>query len=569
MESEMKTKTKKGVTLLVEALKNEGVEVLFGYPGGAVLHIYDEFYKSESNHVLTRHEQGAVHAADGYARATGKPGVCIVTSGPGATNALTGIATAQMDSIPLIVITGQVHEAGIGKDAFQETDMIGMTTPVTKYNYQVRDAKDIPRIIHEAFYLANTGRKGPVVIDIPKNIGVQEVECEDCTENIGPVRNLPGYNPECLPVPEQVAKVNEAIAASKKPIMLAGQGVIHAQAEKELLAFAEYYQIPVVNTLLGLGSFPVKHELALGMGGMHGSYASNMALMECDLLLNFGARFDDRVASDPTNFAPEAVIVHVDIDNAEIGKIMHTDIPVLSDAKLALLMLNDTKLAEVPDHSVWFNHVMDNKKQHPFRYEKSDTFIKPQHVVEYIGELTNGEAIVVTDVGQHQMWAAQYYPFTRGKQLLTSGGLGTMGFGIPAAIGAKMAYPDKTVVCFVGDGGFQMTNQELAILNANRLDVKYFILNNEVLGMVHQWQHLSYDGRFSHSEIPDSPDFVKLADAYGITAARVSDPDEVDEAIQTALDYPGPYVLDILISKDELVLPMVASGRPNNEMKGV
>ena len=349
MESEMKTKTKTGVTLLVEALKNEGVEVLFGYPGGAVLHIYDEFYKSESNHVLTRHEQGAVHAADGYARATGKPGVCIVTSGPGATNALTGIATAQMDSIPLVVITGQVHEAGIGKDAFQETDMIGMTTPVTKYNYQVRDAKDIPRIIHEAFYLANTGRKGPVVIDIPKNIGVQEVSYEEYNQ---PDKNLPGYKPECLPVPEQIAKVNEAIAASKKPIILAGQGVIHAQAEKELLAFAEYYEIPVVNTLLGLGSFPIKHDLALGMGGMHGSYASNMALMECDLLLNFGARFDDRVASDPSNFAPEAIIVHVDIDNAEIGKIMHTDIPVLSDARLALIMLNDTKLAEVPDHSV-------------------------------------------------------------------------------------------------------------------------------------------------------------------------------------------------------------------------
>lgn len=566
MEPEMKTKTKLGVTLLVEALKKEGVEVLFGYPGGAVLHIYDEFFKSEANHILTRHEQGAVHAADGYARVTGKPGVCIVTSGPGATNALTGIATAQMDSIPLIVITGQVAEDGIGKDAFQETDMIGMTTPVTKYNYQVRNAKDIPRIVHEAFYLANTGRKGPVVIDIPKNIGVQEVAYEEYASQ---EMKLPGYNPNVFPVPEQIEKVNEALAVSKKPVILAGQGVIHAQAEKELLAFAEYYGIPVVNTLLGLGSFPVQHELALGMGGMHGSYASNMALMECDLLLNFGSRFDDRLASNPNNFAPNAVIVHVDIDNAEIGKIMHTDIPVLSDARLALVLLNDTKLEKTADISEWFNHVMDNKKKHPFRYETSEEFIKPQHVIEYVGKLTNGEAIVVTDVGQHQMWTAQYYPFKHGKQLLTSGGLGTMGFGIPAAIGAQMAYPDKTVVCFVGDGGFQMTTQELAILNANKLNVKYFLLNNEVLGMVHQWQNKFYDSRFSHSEIPDSPDFVKLSEAYGVASARVSDPKKVDEAIETALNYPGAYVLEIMISKDELVLPFVITGRSNNEMEGV
>ena len=562
--SEQQRKMKNGSKILIEALLKQKVEMIFGYPGGAVLPLYDALYDGDIPHILTRHEQGAVHAAEGYAKATGKPGVVIVTSGPGATNAITGIADAMSDSIPMVVFTGQVLTDGIGKDAFQEADVIGLTMPITKNNYQVRETKELPRIIEEAFHIATTGRKGPVVIDLPKDITIMESDAE-----IEVKLNLPSYQPTVKPNKLQVKKLMEALATAKKPLVLVGAGVLHADAGKELLAFIDKYQVPALSSLLGLGAIPTEHELFLGMGGMHGSFAANMALTDCDLLINIGSRFDDRLASAPKEFASNAMIAHVDIDPAEIGKIIETQIPIVADAKETLKEMLKIEVT-CTDTTDWKKLNLSRKKLHPFKYDKEQTNeIKPQKVIEFIGELTNGEAIVATDVGQHQMWAAQFYPFKNEKQLITSGGLGTMGYGIPAAIGAKLGCPDKEVVLFVGDGGFQMTNQELAILNIYNSPIKIVILNNRSLGMVRQWQESFFNERRSESVFESQPDFVKMAEAYHIKGVRLDNPATVEADLTEAFKETGSILIEVMVSPTEHVLPMVPAGKANYQMLGV
>ena len=562
--AEQQRKMKNGSKILIEALLKQKVEMIFGYPGGAVLPLYDALYDGDIPHILTRHEQGAVHAAEGYAKATGKPGVVIVTSGPGATNAITGIADAMSDSIPMVVFTGQVLTDGIGKDAFQEADVIGLTMPITKNNYQVRETKELPRIIEEAFHIATTGRKGPVVIDLPKDITIMESDAE-----IEVKLNLPSYQPTVKPNKLQVKKLMEALATAKKPLVLVGAGVLHADAGKELLAFIDKYQVPALSSLLGLGAIPTEHELFLGMGGMHGSFAANMALTDCDLLINIGSRFDDRLASAPKEFASNAMIAHVDIDPAEIGKIIETQIPIVADAKETLKEMLKIEVT-CTDTTDWKKLNLSRKKLHPFKYDKEQTNeIKPQKVIEFIGELTNGEAIVATDVGQHQMWAAQFYPFKNEKQLITSGGLGTMGYGIPAAIGAKLGCPDKEVVLFVGDGGFQMTNQELAILNIYNSPIKIVILNNRSLGMVRQWQESFFNERRSESVFESQPDFVKMAEAYHIKGVRLDNPATVEADLTEAFKETGSILIEVMVSPTEHVLPMVPAGKANYQMLGV
>lgn len=556
---------KSGAQILLDSLKAEGTEYIFGYPGGAVLPLYDALYSYEGvKHILTRHEQGATHAAEGYAKVTGKPGVVLVTSGPGATNAITGIADAMSDSVPMVVITGQVATPGIGKDAFQEADITGITMPITKYNYQVRAVEDLPQIVKEAFHLAMTGRKGPVVIDLPKDMSIARTVPEAAKKV-----HLPNYQPTTQPNQLQLKKVMEALKVAEKPLVLVGAGVIHAQAAKELQTFVERYQLPTLATLLGLGVMPTEHPLFLGMGGMHGSFAANMALTDCDLLINFGSRFDDRLASSPNEFVPNAKVVHVDIDPAEIGKVIETTIPIVADIKQtlqALLAMDD----EIEPRQDWLKLNALRKQRHPFNFDRTQTEeIKPQRVIEKIGELTNGEAIVVTDVGQHQMWAAQFYPFHYDHQLVTSGGLGTMGYGIPAAVGAKIGQPDKEVVLFVGDGGFQMTNQELAILNQYNLPIKVVLLNNQSLGMVRQWQESFFEGRRSESTFDEQPDFVQLAQAYRIKGVRLTDPATFEEELTEAFHYQGPMVIEVLVSPTEHVLPMVPAGKANHQMLGV
>ncbi|MBH9580552.1 biosynthetic-type acetolactate synthase large subunit [Staphylococcus felis] len=556
---------KSGAELLVESFLEEDVEYIFGYPGGAVLPLYDSFYDEHIPHILYRHEQGATHAAEGYARVSGKPGVVVVTSGPGATNAITGIADAYSDSLPLVVITGQVATPGIGKDAFQEADILSMTTPITKHNYQVNDVKDIPRIVKEAFHVANSGRKGPVVIDFPKDMGVLSTnEIYDTTVN------TPGYTVNTTPQVDEVQQLIDYLKSSQKPIVLAGAGINFSKSNQALLSFVEQHQIPVVTTLHGLGAIPYDHPLFLGMGGMHGSYASNMALTECDLLINFGSRFDDRLASKPDEFAPLAKIVHIDIDPSEINKVIDTDLGIVADAKEVLeQLLRFNNIAT--KHDDWVAHVQSNKENYPFRYSQieGDIFSKPQRAIEYIGQITNGDAYVTTDVGQHQMWVAQFYPFKTHGQLITSGGLGTMGFGIPAAIGAKFAKPDATVVAFVGDGGFQMTNQEIALMNEFNLNIKVVLINNGTLGMVKQWQDKFFNQRFSHSVFNDQPDFMKLSEAYGVKSFLIDQPERLEKTLDEAFQYEGPAVIEIRISPTEPVLPMVPSGKANHEMEGL
>ncbi|WP_410046612.1 biosynthetic-type acetolactate synthase large subunit [Staphylococcus felis] len=556
---------KSGAELLVESFLEEDVEYIFGYPGGAVLPLYDSFYDEHIPHILYRHEQGATHAAEGYARVSGKPGVVVVTSGPGATNAITGIADAYSDSLPLVVITGQVATPGIGKDAFQEADILSMTTPITKHNYQVNDVKDIPRIVKEAFHVANSGRKGPVVIDFPKDMGVLSTnEIYDTTVN------TPGYTVNTTPQVDEVQQLIDYLKSSQKPIVLAGAGINFSKSNQALLSFVEQHQIPVVTTLHGLGAIPYDHPLFLGMGGMHGSYASNMALTECDLLINFGSRFDDRLASKPDEFAPHAKIVHIDIDPSEINKVIDTDLGIVADAKEVLeQLLRFNNIAT--KHDDWVAHVQSNKENYPLRYSQieGDIFSKPQRAIEYIGQITNGDAYVTTDVGQHQMWVAQFFPFKTHGQLITSGGLGTMGFGIPAAIGAKFAKPDATVVAFVGDGGFQMTNQEIALMNEFNLNIKVVLINNGTLGMVKQWQDKFFNQRFSHSVFNDQPDFMKLSEAYGVKSFLIDQPERLEKTLDEAFQYEGPAVIEIRISPTEPVLPMVPSGKANHEMEGL
>lgn len=562
MERIKLNQAKSGSKLVLETLRDLGVDMIFGYPGGAVLPLYDEIYRFEEiKHVLSRHEQGSLHEAEGYAKSTGKLAVSVVTSGPGATNAITGIADAMSDSVPLLVFTGQVATPGIGKDAFQEADIVGATMPVTKYNYQVRQTEDIPRIITEAVHIATTGRPGPVVIDLPKDIQERQVD-----EINDPTIQLPSYQPTIEPNSFQVRKILQHLPEAKRPLILAGGGVNYAGATKELVAFAEKYQIPVVTTLLGLGVIPSDHPLSLGMGGMHGSYAANMALTEADYMINFGSRFDDRLTGKVSTFAVNAFVAHVDIDPAEISKIIKADIPVVGDAKQALNILLEEETVE-SDTSEWLKTVTFNKER-VLPYEKNPDYIMPQEVIERIGQLTDGEAIVVTDVGQHQMWTAQYYPYKNERQLITSGGLGTMGFGIPAAIGAKLANPDKEVVLFVGDGGFQMTNQELAILNGYKVPIKVVLINNHSLGMVRQWQEAFYEERRSESTFDLEPNFQLLAQAYGIKHYHFTNPATIAtdlEVIQEDL----PMLIEVSISDRERVFPMVPSGKSNHEMLGV
>lgn len=558
------TTTRSGSELLVEALVHEDVDFIFGYPGGAVLPLYDTFYDERIKHILARHEQGATHAAEGYARVSGKPGVVVVTSGPGATNAITGITDAYCDSLPLVVFTGQVATPGIGKDAFQEADLLSMTTPITKANYQVKHVDDIPRIVHEAFYLANTGRKGPVVIDFPKDMGVLTTSAP-LEEEV----HLPSYQVTENPNQEDIKQLSQYLNNAKKPIILAGAGINHSKSNALLTEFITQHQIPVVTILLGLGAIPYENPLFLGMGGMHGSYASNMALTECDLLINLGSRFDDRLASNPNEFAPNAKIVHVDIDASEINKVIPTTLGIVADCKKVL----ESLVAEHQNHVTykeWADHCLDNKTKHPFKYkEADDIFCRPQEAIEYIGKITNGEAIVTTDVGQHQMWSAQFYPFKHHGQWVTSGGLGTMGFGIPSAIGAQLAAPDKTVICFVGDGGFQMTNQEIALLPEYDLNVKIVLINNGTLGMVKQWQDKFFNQRFSHSVFNDQPDFIKMAEAYGIKSFLIDHPNKLKPQLDEAFNYEGPALIEVRISPAEPVNPMIPSGKANHEMEGL
>jgi acetolactate synthase-1/2/3 large subunit len=550
-----------GSEILLRSLLLEGVDCVFGYPGGAVLYIYDAMHGNpDFNHLLTRHEQGAIHAADGYARSTGKVGVCIATSGPGATNLVTGIATAYMDSVPLVVITGNVATTVIGTDAFQEADITGITMPITKHSYLVRDVKDLARIIKEAFYIANTGRKGPVLIDIPKD--VSNATCEfHYPESV----NIRGYNPNVIPNRLQVDKMVEAIAESERPVIIAGGGVVAADAAKELLEFVEKTRIPVTTTLLGLGGFPSGHELCMGMPGMHGTYTANHALQNCDLLIGIGARFDDRVTMKVDGFAPKAKkIVHIDVDPAEIGKIVETAIPCVGDVKAVLQLANQK--AKPAKSEAWIEWIKETKRKFPLRYKDSDTELKPQYVIELINETTKGDAIITTDVGQHQMWAAQFYKFNRPRSWITSGGLGTMGFGFPSAIGAQMAHPDRLVVSINGDGGMQMCSQELAVCAINNIPVKIVVINNQVLGMVRQWQEIIYDNRYSHIDLAGSPDFVKLAEAYGVKGLRATNKEEARRAWAEALDTPGPVLVEFVVPKGENVYPMVTQGSTIDEM---
>ncbi|PRS31209.1 acetolactate synthase large subunit [Bacillus pumilus] len=563
-ETSKAPQTMNGALMLIEALKREKVEVIFGYPGGAVLPIYDKIYDSGLFHVLPRHEQGAIHAAEGYARVSGKPGVVIATSGPGATNLVTGIADAMIDSLPLVVFTGQVATSVIGSDAFQEADVLGITMPITKHSYQVRNPEELPGVIKEAFHIATTGRPGPVLIDIPKDVA----GIEGTFEYDQPI-DLPGYQPKMEPNYLQIRKLVEAVSRAKKPVILAGAGVLHGKASEELRQYVEQQQIPVAHTLLGLGGFPAKHPLFLGMAGMHGTYAANMALHQCDLLISIGARFDDRVTGNLNHFAKHAKVAHIDIDPAEIGKNIHTHIPVVGDSKLVLeeLIKQDGKQGESDE---WKNQLDQWKEEYPLWYVENEAEgFKPQKLIEYIHQFTKGEAIVATDVGQHQMWAAQFYPFENADKWVTSGGLGTMGFGLPAAIGAQLADQESTVVAILGDGGFQMTLQELAVIRELNLPVKVIVLNNHSLGMVRQWQEIFYEERYSYSKFSEQPDFVKLSEAYGIKGIRISTDEEAKEKLEEALTSREPVFIDVNVARDEKVFPMVAPGKGLHEMVGV
>ena len=554
-----------GAQIMMKVLKEEGVETIFGFPGGVVIDLFDELARTDIRRVLVRHEQGAVHAADGYARASGKTGVCLVTSGPGATNTVTGIATAYMDSIPMVVFTGQVPTQLIGNDAFQEVDIVGITRPCTKHNYLVQSTKEFPRIIKEAFYLARSGRPGPVLVDIPKDVTKEIVDYTPIKE----IR-LKSYNPTYNPNMKQLRKAIDLIKEAQRPMIFAGGGIILSGAAAELTEFARKTQIPVTASLMGLGAFPGTDPLWLGMIGMHGTYRANMSTGACDLIVSIGVRFDDRVTGKTDAFASQAKIVHIDIDPTSIRKNVPVTIPIVGDCKTSLRHLNElideAGLEDIAaKRKKWLAQIEEWKSTKPLAYKQQDT-IKPQFVVEKIYELTKGEAIITTEVGQNQMWAAQYYHFNQPNHFITSGGLGTMGFGLPAAIGAQMACPDKLVIDIAGDGSIQMNIQEMATAVQCCLPVKVAILNNAYLGMVRQWQELFYDKRYVCTDMDCAPDFVKLAEAFGAVGLRASKPEEVEAVLKEGLSVPQPVIMDFKVDREESVYPMVPAGAPITEM---
>ena len=550
-----------GADIFVECLRKEKVDVFFGYPGGVVIPLFDRLYDVKDIHfVLTRHEQAAAHAADGYARATGKTGVCIATSGPGATNLVTGIATAYMDSVPLVAFTGQVPMPLIGTDAFQEADITGITRPITKHNYLISDTSKMADIISEAFYIASTGRPGPVVVDLPKDVSTGVVDFEWPEKPSIPM----GYKIPKNADSEIINKTAEAINASEKPLIYAGGGIIISGADKELIHLAEAISAPVTTTLMGLGGFPASHPLWVGMPGMHGTYTANMAFTECDLVIAVGARFDDRVTGKIEGFAPNAKIIHIDMDPAAIAKNVEVDIPVVGDAKAILKKL--LKVVKHKKRNRWNEHIDKMKKSHPVIYENKPGVIKPQYVVEQIYEVTKGEAIITTEVGQNQMFAALYYLFEKPRKFISSGGLGTMGYGFPAAIGAQIGRPDAVVFDIAGDGSIQMNIQELATAVEQNVPVNVAILNNKYLGMVRQWQELFFNKRYSHTNIECQPDFVKLAEAYGAHGICVERSEDVTDAIKEAISIKGPVILDFVVDREENVWPMVAPGAPISEI---
>jgi len=558
-----------GAQAIIKCLEEENVHTIFGFPGGAVIDLYDELLNSKIKHVLVRHEQGAVHAADGYARATGEVGVALLTSGPGATNGVTAIATAYMDSIPVVVLTGQVPTALIGNDAFQEVDIVGITRPCTKHNYLVSKPEDLVPTIREAFYLASTGRPGPVLVDLPKDVVASMVTFPERKKI-----KMQTYQPNYDPHPGQIEKACRAILGAKYPVLYIGGGVILSNASKELTELGEKLHVPVTMTLMGLGGFPGTNPLSLGMLGMHGSYAANMAVAKCDVLVAVGARFDDRVTGRLDAFAPHAKIIHIDIDPTSISKNVKVDIPIVADCKAALIGMNkwfDSSAdfnpeASAKKHKAWLAQVDEWQKKHPLSYREEGDIIKPQYVVEKINELTGGDAIITTEVGQNQMWAAQFYKFNKPRHLLTSGGLGTMGYGLPAAIGAKMAFPKATVIDIAGDGSIQMNIQELATAKQWGAKVKVAILNNNYLGMVRQWQELFYNRRYSATPMEVTPDFVELAKAYGAVGLRAKTKGEVVPVLKEALATDNVVIMDFVISREEGVFPMVPAGKATTEM---
>jgi len=548
-----------GAQILCESLLKEGVEVMFGFPGGAVLPFYDAMADyPQLRHILVRHEQGAAHAADGYARASGKVGVCVATSGPGATNLVTGIAAAYLDSSPIIAITGQVARPFIGKDAFQEIDITGITLPITKHNYLVMAAADMAEVIKEAFHIASTGRPGPVLIDVPRDVFIEEAEFRY------PDRvNLMGYKPTVHGHPAQIKKAAKLINEAKRPLIIAGRGVLISGASAQLRELAEKAQIPVTTTLLGIGSFPGSHVLSLGMLGMHGMAHANLAVDAADLIIAIGMRFDDRATAKVSGFAPRAQFIHIDIDPAEIGKNVRADVPIVGDVKNVLEVLNEEVVPQ--NHVEWISQIEEWEREHPSTVIRETDSLLPQYVVRQIYEITKGDAIIVTGVGQNQMWAAQYFQHDRPNTLISSGGLGPMGFELPAAVGAKVGCPEDTVWCIAGDGGFQMTIQELGTIVQENLAIKIAILNNGFLGMVRQWQELFYKRRYVATPL-SGPDFVKIAEAYGIAATRVTDRLGVIPAIQRAMEHHGPFLIDFQVEPEENVYPMVPPGAAITEI---
>ncbi len=554
-----------GAQILLKCLEEQGVDTIFGYPGGAVLPIYDALYDFPITHILTAHEQGATHAADGYSRATGKTGVVIATSGPGATNTVTGIATAYMDSVPLVVFTGQVARTLIGRDSFQEVDITGITLPITKHNYIVKDVHDLAPTIREAFQIARSGRPGPVLVDIPKDIQValadyQPTEVDTAYRNHDPLHQDDFHSRE---MERNIELAIQEMTASQAPIIYAGGGVNISGANRELLAFAERLKAPVCCSLMGLGSFPGDHPLFMGMVGMHGTRYANYAVSESDLIIAVGARFSDRVISDAKAFAPRAKIIHIDIDPAELGKNVDTHIPIHGDVKVILRRI----LEEVQEkkENGWNQKVREWKEKYPLKHRR-DGSLKPQHIMEKIYEMTQGKGIITTEVGQNQIWAAQFYKYSEPRTFISSGGLGTMGYGLGAAIGAQLGRPDRQVINIAGDGSFKMNSTELATVAKYRVPIIQVVLNNNALGMVRQWQNLFYQGRYSNTTLGPDVDFVKLADAYGIPAVRITREEEMEEALQKALDRRGPFLIECVIHKDEKVYPIVPPGAPINEI---